>query len=306
MQLKQMGSSSSSCELPDWMRKHRKYHNLDMTEEFHINHAGTSLEISHKDLDNGNINSKDNDKASNINMKCHEILENSTNHTKLVMVSNIDCSSGFKCLEVFRKTDDVLSVRIGRLSRNSQEACHQQLFFDPSIPVKTITSAHHHNKPCPLMGRYKVAQPTSSKCSKTPSFLLASCKKPSRIQKVHQCSGDGGDPTVNTEDFVCHDTWKEGSSTEDLVEYTIISPLARSSNSAKRLCLKRQQNKDSDESQLVAKIKDCYSSSSDQSWAYKIRKTGSCAPVALATANGGHLVRLSLMVLFISGTALAM
>ena len=57
-----------------------------------------------------------------------------------VMRVNVDCESGFKCLEVLKKTEDVLSVKIGRLSRNSDEACNQQLFFDRNIPFTIIIS----------------------------------------------------------------------------------------------------------------------------------------------------------------------
>jgi len=48
--------------------------------------------------------------------------------------------SGFVCLEIERKSENILSLRMGRLSRNQDEACNTQLFFDANIPTSTIIS----------------------------------------------------------------------------------------------------------------------------------------------------------------------
>ena len=63
--------------------------------------------------------------------------------------------SGFVCMEVNRKSDSILSVRLGRLSRNPDEACNQHLFFDTSIKPSIIVSAKHGQREmCPLVGKY--------------------------------------------------------------------------------------------------------------------------------------------------------
>ena len=48
--------------------------------------------------------------------------------------------SGFVCLEIERKSDNILTLRMGRLSRNQDEACNTHLFFDANIPTTTIIS----------------------------------------------------------------------------------------------------------------------------------------------------------------------
>ena len=48
--------------------------------------------------------------------------------------------SGFMCLEVKYRSENVISVRIGRLSRNQNEACDTELFFDKSIQSTTLIS----------------------------------------------------------------------------------------------------------------------------------------------------------------------
>merc|ERR1712218_146733 len=77
MELKQIPVSlSSECLLPDWMRKHRKYYNLAMTKRFHINHSGTSLSVLEGNDDE-------------VNMECHQVLEQTNNHTQLIMAVNV-------------------------------------------------------------------------------------------------------------------------------------------------------------------------------------------------------------------------
>ena len=48
--------------------------------------------------------------------------------------------SGFMCLEVNYRSENVISAKIGRLSRNREEACDRQLFFDTSIQSTTLIS----------------------------------------------------------------------------------------------------------------------------------------------------------------------
>jgi hypothetical protein len=58
-------------------------------------------------------------------------------------------------MEVSRKADSIMSLRLGRLSRNQEEACNQHLFFDISIqPVTVVSAKHGHKERCPLVGKY--------------------------------------------------------------------------------------------------------------------------------------------------------
>ena len=48
-----------------------------------------------------------------------------------------------------------MSLKLGRLSRNPEEACNQHLFFDTAIPSVIIVSAKMgHKERCPLVGKY--------------------------------------------------------------------------------------------------------------------------------------------------------
>ena len=52
----------------------------------------------------------------------------------------VSSESGFMCFEVRYKSENVISAKVGRLSRNQEEACDRQLFFDASIQSTTLIS----------------------------------------------------------------------------------------------------------------------------------------------------------------------
>ena len=58
----------------------------------------------------------------------------------IIQTSSSFSESGFMCLEVKYRSENVISARIGRLSRNRDEACDTQLFFDKSIQSTTLIS----------------------------------------------------------------------------------------------------------------------------------------------------------------------
>ena len=71
------------------------------------------------------------------------------------MVFFFSSESGFMCMEVYRKADSIMSLKLGKLSRNPEEACNQHLFFDTAIPSVIIVSAKMgHRVRCPLVGKY--------------------------------------------------------------------------------------------------------------------------------------------------------
>ena len=79
-----------------------------------------------------------------------------------------NCSErGYVCMEVLQKSSSIMSLRLGRLSRNPEEACHQYLFFDKSIQPSIITSAKHdHRERCPLVGKYAVTSLKKKSCAR--------------------------------------------------------------------------------------------------------------------------------------------
>ena len=52
----------------------------------------------------------------------------------------------FHCLQLWRRGSEVLELKLGRGAPNIEDACHEQIFFDDSVPVRTLTGGHHFSE----------------------------------------------------------------------------------------------------------------------------------------------------------------
>ena len=51
----------------------------------------------------------------------------------------------FHCVHLWQRTESVVEIKIGKPAPNNEDACLEQLFFDDSIPIQTITGNLTHN-----------------------------------------------------------------------------------------------------------------------------------------------------------------
>ena len=65
-----------------------------------------------------------------------------TNLTAKYIVQSVQsCSQAtFHCVQLWRRTEHVLQIKIGKVAPNNEDACDEHLFFDSSVPTHTITS----------------------------------------------------------------------------------------------------------------------------------------------------------------------
>ena len=65
-----------------------------------------------------------------------------TNLTAKYIVQSVEsCSQAtFHCVQLWRRTDNVIQIKIGKIAPSSEDACHEQLFFDSSVATHTLTS----------------------------------------------------------------------------------------------------------------------------------------------------------------------
>lgn len=198
------------CSLPHWMlQHHHTFNNLNGSVKYHFNTLGTSLTIIQ-----ANVTKK---------LKCSTIEEDiNSNLSRIVMQVNFECESGFMCMEVSHKSDSILSLRLGRLSRNPEEACNQHLFFDNSIqPVIIVSAKQGHRESCPLVGKYSFVgnQPNtqSNQCGGLPGnhqndHVTFGCAGGATefnvIQNNCNVTQASKSPTKSSS-YICYGGWKE-------------------------------------------------------------------------------------------------
>jgi len=220
MTLKKVNNHEKQCSLPHWMlQHHHTFRNLNGSIIYHFNTLGTSLTIKQSSLDK--------------KLKCNTIEEETGNFTKIIMQVNFECESGFVCMEASRKSDSILSLRLGKLSRNPDEACNQHLFFDASIqPVIIVSAKHGQRERCPLVGKYALIGKTlennnneKSSCATTidqqhlgshqhldhVTFGCAAggATEFNVVQNNCNVSSTTANRITETSSYICHGGWKE-------------------------------------------------------------------------------------------------
>ena len=82
-------------------------------------------------------------KSSRLECLSSQIVTNLT--AKYIVQSVQSCSQAtFHCVQLWRRTDHVLQIKIGKVAPNNEDACDEHLFFDSSVPTITITSEFIH------------------------------------------------------------------------------------------------------------------------------------------------------------------
>ncbi|TRY74844.1 hypothetical protein TCAL_11427 [Tigriopus californicus] len=147
MTLKRVYNHEETCSLPRWLLEdHHQFQNLNQTMTYHFNQPGTSLTVTSLE------------EQTERKLKCNTIVDDRPMEAraKVVMQVNFECESGFLCMDVEKKSPHILSLRMGRLSRNRDEACNPHLFFDVSSDKTTLISSKHYHSRCPLVGKYLI------------------------------------------------------------------------------------------------------------------------------------------------------
>ncbi|XP_023344916.1 uncharacterized protein LOC111714108 [Eurytemora carolleeae] len=305
--IKKLEESETRCEYPTWFRNHRRYMSIDAAHQYHLNHKGTILSLRGKEEDGSEGLTQENKLTAGLeeikNLECSKIYENSENSTKMVVLSTMDCESGFQCVQLEKVSENVVRLQVGRLTHTKDEACHPQLFFNNIHPI-LLTSLHLSSQVCPLSGQYKIRSDLSPGAAvsissvpkmdldissvsevdmntKCPS-LLSSCTNTHTLTFSHNCG-------KSVQDYNCHDSWETGLNQKMLI-------LSQSALSAKKFCI--IVNKTKDDLSLVVRTT-CDTEAETTGDSKKIATTyhGDCSPTALATANGISSWQLSSVLL---------
>nr|XP_040570826.1 uncharacterized protein LOC121120042 [Lepeophtheirus salmonis] len=224
MKLKKIHNHQQQCEIPGWiLQYHHQFQDLSYSSTYHFNKKGTSLTIS------SSLSSEDR------RLKCNTVDMDTGNKTRIIMQVSFECENGYMCMEIEKKYSNILQLRMGRLSRNPDEACHQQLFFDSSIqPTLLIGSGHGHSR-CPLVGKYRPINSLSKiPCSNRDDYLISGCSGGSSLEVMKTCGEQDG-----FESYVCQGVWNIGAGNEDSRKtYFILSSSVRGSakKGSQRLC----------------------------------------------------------------------
>jgi len=300
MTLTKLKQDDSSCQFPAWFTQHRRYHSLASSSSraptaYSVNQAENVISI--QPYEEAFQSSEGNLKSTRFECISEKYLDNNTARFTVQSVQSCQQAT-FHCVHIWKRTNNVMEIKIGKAAPNNEDACHEQLFFDDSVPTHTITSAHLHSSTCPLTGNFMLAAKKTAtsaleeehqkdaadsehkmdigNCGRD-SSLTAGCDNTNKISLKNSCS-------LQKTEFSCHDSWMK----EELFSkkhYTIVSYKTSKSTSAKGCLVKTTDAKKED---LQLTLQDECSSASSVVWSAAASNFGDCAPTALATANSGE------------------
>jgi len=277
MTLTKLREDDSTCQFPSWFTGHRRYHSLAGRDSYSVNQEGSVITIQPEEAAT-DIEAVD-ESLRRTRLECISEKFVANNTARFTVQSVQSCQQAtFHCVHIWQRTPSVVEIKIGKPAPSNEDACLEQLFFDDSIPIQTITAAHLHSSTCPLTGNFVLAGLGSEGGCSADSKLTAGCDtNTNKINLKNSCN------KKNTE-FSCHDSWEQ----EDLFskkKYTIVSYKSSHSTSAKGCLVKATDSKSDD---TVLSLKEGCSATSREIWSAKASNFGDCAPTALATANTGE------------------
>ena len=170
-----------SCQFPSWVTQHRRYHSLSGATTLNINQGGSTISVQVSNANSRLISGKlshilflllniqranftlrnsfesfdlfqprdvgeagvEGLRSSRLECLSSQILTNLT--AKYIVQSVQSCSQAtFHCVQLWRRTENVLQIKIGKVAPSNEDACDENLFFDSSVPTHTITSKLTH------------------------------------------------------------------------------------------------------------------------------------------------------------------
>lgn len=227
-------SPGQECHLPNWvLGEHSSYLSMDKLSNYKFGAStNTSLTVTTFGTPSQGSHLKEASASSATKKKltCSRLVKSEANFSRMIMQVNFDCESGFICLELVKKSSSVITTRMGRLSRNPDEACDQSLFFDKSTQSTVLVSEKVRNELCPLVGKYSLSRDeprhhleegSSADSSNCPSgepthpkvHLSFGCSGETSFKHFNNCQKNAANLF---QEFACQGGWREPLDSTDL------------------------------------------------------------------------------------------
>lgn len=210
------------CQFPQWLTLQRHWKSLDGSHMYDFNRQNNSFVVYN--ITNGGD-------VVRLGICIHR--ENVSNHysndafniSQYTVHFTSGCKSGYICLRIYQRTNQIIEIQYGNSVSQSSDACLHNHFKQQNVKYYTLTSMSPETRECPFEGIYAVnvpdgglsngvnerqSNPSSEKtlfiCSEqsSQSSLNSRCNSNDHIQLQSRCSY-----SENTRNFKCRGGWKE-------------------------------------------------------------------------------------------------
>lgn len=161
--------SKLGCTFPNWLSKHRQWSSLDGSFWWTVTSQSNLTLVNSTTMDSSSPIRNSFVIKQSSKVVCHKIAR-STNPliTKIIFYKTVGCQSGFVCAEISPKTDTVLRVRMGSMTRTLEYACDESQFQQDAnylLLAKSPDAGSSHSGTIIKKGLYHITKGDSTQSS---------------------------------------------------------------------------------------------------------------------------------------------
>ncbi|XP_076318448.1 uncharacterized protein LOC143229670 isoform X2 [Tachypleus tridentatus] len=202
MKLTRIRHPHGKCHFPSWISAADRWRTLDTSWTYVFSDPNTSFHV---------YNSTSEELQTRA--VCNSVDQATEDATRFVVQTTSLCKTGFVCMKVHRRTQQIMEIQQGLMTSRSFEACTSVYFDSRTSLFTTLTSSAPSTGECPLVGRYMIHSPQSQMakfvsdgleddvCSE---HLESGCRAIDRLDFLSECSSER-----IAKSFQCHGSWKE-------------------------------------------------------------------------------------------------
>ena len=148
---KETRQEETSCHFPRWARDMGPLLSFSFSSKYEFSADGTILSL-------GNYSTVSNRSHEMSRTNCVKMIEEEEGHyVKMVTRVRAKCDQMFKCMRIFKRTENILELQEGSPTNYQAAACSPQNFDEKLMIYTTLFKENLQAQPCPINGVHNVS-----------------------------------------------------------------------------------------------------------------------------------------------------
>jgi len=139
----------SHCIFPEWALEMGALYSFSFSSKYEFSDDGSILSFSNY----SSVSKKSYELSRTV---CVTEEEQSENYMKMVTKVIADCDEMYKCMRMFKRTDDILEIQEGTPTNSASQACSPHYFDEKLMIYLTLFRENILSQPCPVNGVHNV------------------------------------------------------------------------------------------------------------------------------------------------------
>lgn len=224
-------NDQSECQFPEWASTVGSFHSFSFSSQYEFTEDRTTMIVSNYSYilqeahqiskttcvqlvgtpneENGFLQSQvSDDQTESQNM---DATESESAYVKMVTKVTAGCETMFKCMSMYKRSENILEIQEGRLTRTQSEACSYHNMNEEMLSFTMLIRTESENVPCTADGYHNVTsldlKGQTDPCGSRAGFreVLIQCGESNEeIEFIRDCDGQEKNSV-----FYCLGGWEE-------------------------------------------------------------------------------------------------